>query len=128
MKKWLGLFCIGAAGYSIIEILARGYTHWTMAVTGGVCLMLLWLVNTRCVHLGVIAKSLVGAGLITAIELVIGLVVNVWLGLAVWSYADEAYNILGQICPEYSLYWFLLCLAVLTAFKAPRLAQRLRAK
>jgi|GEM_PF-3890739 len=33
---WLGVFLSGGGIYSALEILWRGYTHWTMAVTGGV--------------------------------------------------------------------------------------------
>ena len=28
----------------------------------------------------------------------------------VWSYADRPLNVLGQICPLYSLFWFLLAI------------------
>ena len=30
------VFAIGAVSYSLIEILWRGYTHWTMMITGGI--------------------------------------------------------------------------------------------
>jgi len=31
------LFSIGGAGYALLEILWRRKTHWSMAVTGGIC-------------------------------------------------------------------------------------------
>ena len=35
----LSVFSIGAAGYSLLEILWRGNTHWTMTLAGGICFM-----------------------------------------------------------------------------------------
>ncbi|WP_195640663.1 putative ABC transporter permease [Flavonifractor plautii] len=37
-----------------------------------------------------------------------GLVLNVWLGLGVWDYSHLAGNILGQICPQFTLLWLVL--------------------
>ena len=33
------IFIVGAAGYAGVEYLYRGYTHWTMVLTGGACLL-----------------------------------------------------------------------------------------
>ena len=35
------LFFVGAFGYGQIELLYRGYTHWTMLASGGVLLLVL---------------------------------------------------------------------------------------
>ena len=40
-------FLMGYFSYSLIEILLRGYTHWTMCLTGGAVLTLLCAVNSR---------------------------------------------------------------------------------
>ena len=53
-------------------------------------------------------------------ELAVGLIVNVWLGWSVWDYSGETWNILGQICPRYTLYWCAIslpCCAVLTRLR-----------
>ena len=34
-KQTAGLFLVGAGGYCLLELLWRGRTHWTMALTGG---------------------------------------------------------------------------------------------
>lgn len=50
MQKFIkntGIFIIGAIGYGIIEILFRGYTHWTMLVTGGIVFVILYHVYTK---------------------------------------------------------------------------------
>ena len=35
-KEKIVLFSIGAMGYGLIEILWRGYTHWSMLTAGGI--------------------------------------------------------------------------------------------
>ena len=36
-KQNLIVYSIGAVGYGIIEVLFRGYTHWSMLIAGGLC-------------------------------------------------------------------------------------------
>jgi uncharacterized membrane protein len=45
---------------------------------------------------------------ITAVEFAVGIVVNIFLGLNVWDYSSVPGNILGQICPAFTLLWFLV--------------------
>lgn len=116
MKKKLILFLIGALGYCMLELLSRGYTHWSMGVTGGVCLLLLDLIWEQLREKGIIIKSIAGAVAVTVAELIAGLVVNVWLGLNVWSYAGEPFNFMGQICIRYSLTWLCLSFVIMVMF------------
>ena len=106
------VFMVGAAGYSGIEILARGYTHWSMALTGGICLLGLVWITQRFGTKPLWLQAAMGSGLITLTELCVGLVVNVWLGWAIWDYSKTPFNFLGQICARYTLYWFLLSFGV----------------
>ena len=39
------LFLIGGALYYLIEVLWRGYSHWSMFILGGVCFMIMGLLN-----------------------------------------------------------------------------------
>lgn len=107
---WLGVFLTGGGMYSMLEILWRGYTHWTMAVTGGLCLALLHGLNRLCARWALVFRCLLGTAIITTIELAVGLIVNRGAGLAVWDYSDMPGNLLGQICPAFSAMWFLLCI------------------
>lgn len=104
------LFLFGYFLYGLIEIMWRGYTHWTMAVTGGICLVIIFEISVRFSGLPLWKKCFFGSLAITAIEFLIGIVVNIVLGWNVWDYTDEPFNILGQICPLFSLMWFLLCI------------------
>ena len=39
------LFLIGGALYYVIEILWRGYSHWSMFILGGICFVIMGLLN-----------------------------------------------------------------------------------
>ncbi len=109
-KKYILLFFVGAAGYGLLETLFRGFTHWTMILTGGFVLIILYYVNSKNENAPIWQKALVGALIITMIELAVGCVVNLWLGWNVWDYSGYAYNFLGQICLAFTILWFFLCI------------------
>ena len=107
----LFVFMVGAAGYSIIEILWRGYTHWTMSLTGGICMVWLYFINSR-IECNLWLKCILGCIAITCTEFLVGIVVNKILGWAIWDYSDIPFNFKGQICLLYSFLWFLLCFPI----------------
>ena len=86
--KNLAIFGLGAMGYSLLELAWRKRTHWTMALTGGACLVTLCKVNQKMGKRKVLAKSLAGAGCITAVEFAVGCVVNKKLNMGVWDYSE----------------------------------------
>ena len=79
---------MGAAGYSLLEILWRGYTHWTMGVTGGLCLSTLYRVSEAVKHWRTGTRCVLGSAIITGYELVVGWLVNLKLGWDIWDYSD----------------------------------------
>lgn len=109
MRRKMVLFAVGGTGYSMLEILYRGRTHWTMAVLGGLCLMLLASIVRRRPHWPLWKLSAAGAAVVTLAELAAGLLVNRILGWGVWDYSAQPLNLWGQICPRFSAYW--LCLS-----------------
>ena len=108
--KYLFLLAIGGVTYVLIEILARGFSHWTMFVVGGICFVLVGIINEITPKVPLIQQMVLSAAIITTIEFMSGCVLNLWLHLNIWDYTDEFGNILGQICPKHTLYWFLLSL------------------
>ncbi|MBQ8928115.1 MAG: hypothetical protein IJ055_07590 [Oscillospiraceae bacterium] len=97
--------------YALIEIAARGYTHWTMALTGGTALALLSVLFAAAPQrMPMPLRYLCGAFVITALELTVGCAVNLHLHWHVWDYSRLPLNFRGQICPLYSTFWFLLCI------------------
>ena len=102
------IFLIGAAGYGAIELIWRGYTHWTMLITGGVCFLLLHNIFMLMENASPFIKAVIGSLTITLIEFVAGMIINVKFGLGVWDYSDLPFNLYGQICLPYSALWFAL--------------------
>ncbi len=108
---YVALFLIGGAAYNILEYLWRGYSHWTMSIDGGICLVGIFAICTKT-DLNFIYKVLASACFITVVEFISGLVINRYFKLNVWDYSDVPYNLLGQICPRYTLLWVALCVPV----------------
>ena len=108
LVKYLILLVVGGAAYYGIEIVARGFSHWTMFFVGGICFVLVGIINEVTPKIPLLQQMILSAAIITAIEFVSGCILNIWLGLNIWDYSDEFGNILGQICPKHTIYWFLL--------------------
>ena len=106
--KYLILLLIGGAAYYCIELLARGFSHWTMFLVGGICFILIGIINEITPKIPLIQQMILSAVIITVIEFISGCVLNLWLGLGIWDYSENFGNILGQICPKHTIYWFLL--------------------
>ena len=105
------IFLIGAFMYSLIEIASRGFTHWTMCITGGLCLVLLYEADYLLKELPLGVKCIAGAVIITFMEFTVGTIVNNRLHWNVWDYSDMPLNIGVQICFPYSIGWFFLSFA-----------------
>lgn len=112
--KMIALLLIGGAIYFCIEILWRGYSHVSMFLLGGICFVLLGLINEFLSwNMGLLWQSLIGAGIVTLLELITGLIVNIHLGLNVWDYSNLPLNFMGQISVVYGLLWIpLSCAAI----------------
>ena len=108
-KKALGMFLIGGTAYVGLEILWRGRSHSSMFAAGGLCFLLLG--NLRRVKLHPAAKSVLGAGVITAVELGTGLLAN--RNYKVWDYRKMPANFKGQICLPYCLLWVPVSMAAM---------------
>lgn len=111
----LFLFLIGAAGYGLIEIIWRGYTHWTMLLLGGLCLLMIIYINNN-VNTSFIIKCVMCSIAITCVEFVTGMIFNVVLHWGIWDYGDMAFNVLGQICLYYSVLWAFLSAPVMLLY------------
>ena len=96
------LFAAGGLSYVGLELLWRGRSHSSMFLAGGSCFLLVGGLD-RARRLPLPVRISAGAGIITAVELLTGLVVN--RDFAVWDYRDMPLNYRGQICLPYSLLW-----------------------
>ena len=95
------LFLVGGSGYVGLELLWRGRSHISMFLAGGLCFLLLGQLDRT--RLSFSAKCLLGAVIITAVELLAGLLTN--RDHQVWDYRQMPFNFLGQVCLSYSLLW-----------------------
>ena len=106
------VFSFGYGAYSLIELAYRRYTHYTMGIAGGLCLLILYRLYKKYPYFSLLKKCVLGSVIITTVELIFGIVLNRLLKLGIWDYSDMPLNILGQVCPLFSLYWMLLCTPV----------------
>ena len=106
IKKVLLFWGIGSIGYVLVELLWRGRTHPSMALAGGICSVAMSIIAEKNKGRSLLYKSFISALTITAVEFLFGVFFNIFLKANVWDYSGERLNILGQICPIFSLAWW----------------------
>ena len=106
--KNLLIFSIFGLTYGLIEILWRGYTHPSMVIVGGSCGLLIGLLNERNKEMNLLLQMVEGMVIVTVLEFVSGIILNLCLGLNVWDYSNMRFNLLGQVCPQFCIAWFFL--------------------
>ena len=109
--KYIFLFLIGGFSYFYIEILFRGYSHFSMIICGGLALILCGMINQISnFRISLITQMLISTCIITLLECITGYIVNIKLHLHIWDYSKLPFNLYGQICPAFSLIWMLASL------------------
>jgi uncharacterized membrane protein len=113
--EYIFLFLVGGSVYYLIETLYKGITkgdpsHWSMFILGGICLVLVGLINQFYLtwNMSVIKQMFIGACIITTLEFITGCIVNLYFRWNVWDYSHLPLNLLGQICLPFSVIWFFL--------------------
>lgn len=110
LSEYLFIWALGGCIYYSFELIFRGFSHWSMFVLGGICMVfctmqgknlhyrdLFWLQLLRCVIF------------ITACEFITGMIVNKWLHWNVWDYHDQPFQVFGQICLPFTVIFSGLC-------------------
>lgn len=109
LLKNLFLFAVGGLVYISLEILFRGYSHWSMYLLGGICFLALGYINRFLSwETPLTLQMLIGGIIITVLEFITGLIVNVHFGWNVWDYSRIPFNLFGQICLRASIRWYFL--------------------
>lgn len=107
--KYLFLFFTGGCIYYCLEILFRGRSHVAMIAVGGLCFLLCGLLNEVISWKTPLVKQmLMCTMLITLVEFISGVILNLWLNLGIWDYSDMPLNIWGQICIPFCILWYFL--------------------
>lgn len=102
-------FLLGALGYPLLEICARGRTHWSMALAGGASCAAIRRIGQSGMH--PLGKALAGGLAITGIEALCGCLWN--RRHQVWDYRRQPLNWRGQVCLRYSALWCLMAAGIL---------------
>ena len=110
ISKYLLFMTLGGLLYYLIEILFRGFSHWSMFLLGGICFLFfymqgiatywkdpLWLQTVRCVIF------------VISSEFITGMIVNKWLEMNVWNYEEMPFHVFGQICLPFAVMFSGLC-------------------
>ena len=90
-------FAVGAIGYGLAEVIFRGYTHWSMIITGGAAFLSLYIINNALNDTSIFIKALLGMVVITSLEFSVGIIVNKIFYLDVWDYTNMPGNILEDL-------------------------------
>mgnify|MGYP004623374607 CR=1 FL=1 len=110
MKVWKNavLFYIGGMVYVLLELLWRRWSHGSMFLVGGGCFLLIGMLSQMQPEMPGVMQAVLGACMVTAVELVSGLIINRVLDLGVWDYSGLPYNLWGQVCMSYFFLWILV--------------------
>ena len=115
MKKFigkLGLFLSCGFIYCMIEILFRGWSHWSMFVLTGFLGVLCVdsINNTLSFDCDYIVQILISTILCTIGEGISGIILNVWLQLNVWDYSKMTFGtfFFGQCNVLFCFAWMLI--------------------
>ena len=100
--KAFTLLVIGGSIYVLLELLFRGYSHFTMFLLGGVMFLLIGGINNWLPwSMGIVWQCLLGMLVITAAEFVAGCILNLWLGLGIWFFLSGV----AVILDDWLRYW-----------------------
>lgn len=78
----------GGGVYIIIEILYRGYSHWSMAIAGGVSFLLLHGLFSKFSGMHMILKLVACLIIISSVEFLVGYIVNMRFRWNIWDYSN----------------------------------------
>jgi uncharacterized membrane protein len=113
LKKETIIFLIFGFLYICLELLYRGHTHISMFFVGGLCGVLIGLINDNTPDMPLFYQCILGTTIVTLIEFISGCYLNIYLGLGVWDYSHVPFNFLGQVCLPFSIIWMLLSIPVI---------------
>lgn len=106
------LFLLGMGGciYYGVELLFRGFSHWSMFLLGGLCFVFFYLQGS-VVHWqdSLLIQTVRCMIFVVSSEFITGIIVNKWLLMDVWDYSDMPFQLFGQICLPFSVIFAGLC-------------------
>lgn len=113
LKKELFIFAVMGCIYSNIELIFRGFTSPYMIIVGGICGVLIGLINNIYPNKKLWAQCLIGMFIVTTLEFVSGYILNIKMGLDIWDYSNLPFNFKGQISLLFCIFWFFLSIVAI---------------
>ncbi len=101
------IFYIFKTGRFVNRGLARGPFCPIYGI--GICLSYLLLGSLE----SFILTALLSMAVATIVEFSVGFLVDRALGRRLWDYTSEKGNILGYVCPRFSVLWGIICAAII---------------
>lgn len=110
ISEYLFLWTLGGCIYYGIEMAFRGFSHWSMFVLGGFCLVFfaaqgIWTRWREPLWRQVLWCTV----FVTAGEFITGIFVNKIMEWHVWDYSDQPFQLFGQICIPFMILFSGLC-------------------
>ena len=110
ISEYLFLWALGGSIYYTFEMVFRGFSHWSMFVLGGICLVFcaqqgLWTGWSEPFWKQVLWCTI----FVTACEFITGIIVNRWMHWEVWDYTDQFMHLFGQLCLPFTIIFSGLC-------------------
>jgi len=108
--KHLFLFFVMGMIYFTLEGFWNGKANIIMLPVGGICGLLTGLLNEfpKFFNLKMWQQTLLGTFIVTLIEFISGVILNIYLGLNLWNYSSMWGNLYGQITPQYMFLWSVI--------------------
>jgi len=87
-----------------------GWVSIFMLPVYGLCFFLIGNINQipAFYRMSMRLQTLIGAAIVLFVELLSGIILNLWLGLNIWDYSSLPANVLGQISLLFGVLWLLL--------------------
>ena len=112
LSEYLFLWTLGGVIYYSLEMIFRGFSHWSMFLLGGFCLVFFAQQGIWTGWRALLWKQVGWSVLfVTSCEFITGIFVNKIMGWNVWDYTDQPFQILGQVCLPFTIIFSGLCAA-----------------
>ena len=102
--KFIFFWLLGGSIYYLFEIIFRGFSHWSMFILGGLCLVFFyyqgWLTFWKESLLRQTIRCVI---FVTSMEFITGIIVNKYWGMDVWDYSEMPFQLFGQICLPFAI-------------------------
>lgn len=98
------LWILGGSIYYTLERLFRGFSHWSMFVLGGICMVFFAFQGKASLWQEALWRQILRCTLfVVSSEFVTGLIVNKWLKWGIWDYSGQPFHLFGQICLSFAI-------------------------